>query len=219
MKVESDLPIFAKNPYREGEYFSLNVRNGVIRSPIGTRMVAIPEDLVLGLAAGLEEECGSATKVVLYACGRSWGQRCMKRLGIETRQFYQRDQAELPLHFHTQVLRRVWALYGWGLLQFDHSTSDKGLLEAIVENAMYSDVVGNVGKTTDHIIAGVLAAILSELAGRELHAVEICCKSKGDARCHFMIGTEARTKILDSWVREGRKRREILDAIARDELG
>jgi hypothetical protein len=84
---------------------------------------------------------------------------------------------------------------------------------------MYSDVVGNVGKTTDHIIAGVLAAILSELAGRELHAVEICCKSKGDARCHFMIGTEARTKILDSWVREGRKRREILDAIARDELG
>lgn len=216
---DTDFALFSKNPYREGDYFSLNVRSGVIRSPLGARTVAVPEDLVLGLLAGLDEECGAASKVVLYTCGRHWGQRFMKRLAVESRQFWQRDAADLPLHFHTQVLRRIWALYGWGVLRFDHALTEHGVLEAIVENAMFGTVVGNVGKTSDAVVAGVLSAIVSELAGRELHAVEIACTSRGDARCHFIIATEARTRAIDGLVREGKKRRDILDALTRGELG
>lgn len=208
----------ARNFYREEDYFSLNVRNGIIRSPIGTRMVGIPEELVMGLHAGLEEETGSAAGVVLYSCGRWWGRQFIKRHGTEIRQFYGMDVGDLPLHFQQQVLRRVWALYGWGVLELDFSLRERGFLEATVDNAMYAEVVGALGRTSDHLIAGVLASIVTDLAGRELECVEIACKSKGDPRCCFLLGLSSRVDVAAAWVKQGRARAEIVDAIAAGEL-
>jgi len=217
MKPNELVPV-AKNHYREEDYFSLNVRSGVIRSPLGTRMVAIPEDLILGLHLGLEEETGAASGIVLYQCGKWWGRQFIKRHGNETRHFYQLDHADLPLHFFLQVLRRVWALYGWGKIAIDFDLREKGFVAVSVENAMYSDVVGNVGRTTDYVIAGVLASIIGDLSGRELDCVEIGCKSKGDARCDFLVGISNRVDVVTAWVKQGRTRAEMMTSIGQGQL-
>jgi predicted hydrocarbon binding protein len=218
MMKPDDVSARARNFYREEDYFSLNVRSGVIRSPLGTRMVAIPEDLVLGLHLGLEEEAGAASGIVLYQCGKWWGKQFIKRHGNETRHFYQLDHSDLPLHFFVQVLRRVWALYGWGKIDLDFDLREKGFIAVNVENAMYSDVVGNVGRTTDYIIAGVLASIIGDLSGRELECVEIGCKSKGDARCDFLVGIRTRVDVIAAWVKQGRPRTEILASVAQGQI-
>lgn len=209
---------WTRNYYNEEDYFSLNVRSGVIRSPTGTRMVSIPEDFILGLHTGLEEETGEAAGVVLYQCGRWWGRQFIKRHGGEMRQFYESEQGDLPLHFYLQVLRRVWALYGWGKIDLSFDLRDKGFISVSVENAMYSDVVGNVGRPTDHVIAGVIASIVSDLAGRDLECVEIACRSQGDLRCEFLVGIQSRLDVVAAWMKNRRTRAEILAAIGEDQL-
>ena len=208
----------ARNFYREEDYFSLNVRSGVIRNPIGTRMLAVPEELIRGLHAGLETETGSASGIVLYQCGKWWGRQFIKRHGTETRHFYQMDHADLPLHFYVQVLKRVWAMYGWGLLDISFDVRDQGFIEASVKNAMYSEVVGNIGRTSDFVIAGVLSSIMGELAGRELECVETACKSKGDPTCQFLVGMKTRVDVVAGWVKQGRSRAQVLEGIAQGEI-
>ena len=205
----------ARNHYREEEYFSLNVRNGVIRNTVGTRVLTIPEELIAGLHAGLVDETGAAAAaVVLYQCGKWWGKQFVRRHGLEVRQFFQMDVAELPLHFYDQVLRRVWALHGWGKLEVDLGLRAHGFVEVTVLNAIYSDVVGNIGKTSDHLVAGLLASVLSDAAGRELECVETACRSKGDQRCSFIIGVKNRTDVVATWLAQGKSRSEVAEAIA-----
>jgi predicted hydrocarbon binding protein len=116
------------------------------------------------------------------------------------------------------VLRRVWALYGWGTLNLDFDLREKGFVAVSVENAMYSDVVGNIGRTSDFVIAGVLASIVGDLSGRELECIEIGCKSKGDARCDFLVGIKNRVDVVAAWVKAGRTKSEIIASIAQGQL-
>jgi len=213
-----DIAPRTRNHYKEEEYFSLNVRNGIIRSPIGTRMITIPEELVMGLQAGLQEEAGVASGVILYQCGKWWGARFIKRHAQEVRHFYQVEIGDLPLHFYMQVLRRVWALYGWGALDINFDLRDAGFVEATVQNAMYSDVVGAVGGPSDFLVAGALAAIVGEASGRDLDCVEVACRSRGDQRCDFLIALRSRVDVVEAWVKQGRTRAEIVAAIAAGEL-
>lgn len=217
MKPDEIVPR-ARNYYRDEDYFSLNVKNGVIRSPIGTRVIALPEDFIRGLHLGLEEETGQAAGIILYSCGRWWGRQFIKRHGLETKHFYQLDHADLPLHFYLQVLRRVWALYGWGRLDVSFGLRERGFLEVSVENALYSDVVGNVGRVTDYLVAGVLSSIVSDLSGRDLDCCEIACRSKGDPRCEFLVGLKNRVDVVSGWVKQGRSRADIVGSIAQGEI-
>ncbi len=207
-----------KNHYREDDYFSLNVRNGVIRNPLGHRIVALPGELIEGLHRGLEDETASAAPVILYRCGRWWGTQFIRRHGAELRQFYGVDGGELPLHFYLQVLRRVWALYGWGALDIDFGLQERGFLEVRVSSALFSEAVGNIKRTADHLVAGVLGSVLSDLAGQDLECVETACRSKGDTRCAFIIGIKTRVDIVGSWVKQGRSHADIVTALAAGEL-
>jgi len=214
----NDMARFAKNHFREEEYFSLNVKSGILRSSSGTRMLGIPEDLILGLHAGLVEETGEASGIVLYTCGKWWGQKFWKRHGLELRKFYGVDLADVPLHFQQQIMRRVFSLYGWGLPDTNFDLCERGFVEVTVQNAAYSDIVGNLGRTADHLLAGILAAGFSDLAGRELDATEIACRSKGDATCAFLVGMKARVNIAEAWMQRGRSRADIVSAVSAGEL-
>jgi predicted hydrocarbon binding protein len=213
MMHPDDVSPRARNHYREDEYFSLNVRSGVVRNPLGTRVVGIPEELIAGLHAGLTEETGGAADIVLYNCGKWWGKQFSVRHNQEMRQFFGKDQGELPMHFYLQVLKRVWALHGWGSVALSFALQEQGFIEVAVEQAMYSSVVGSLSRHSDAVTAGFLASVVSDMAGRDLECVEVACKSKGDTRCEFIIGLKSRIDVAQSWVKQGRSRAEILEAI------
>jgi uncharacterized protein len=207
-----------RNPYREEDYFTLNVRNGVVRAPTGTRILSIPEELISGLHEGLEEECGAASSIVLYQCGKWWGKQFVKHQAHEIRHFFSEEAADLPLAVYLQVLRRVWSMYGWGALDVSFELKSHGFIEICISDAMYSSVVGNVGRTSDHIFAGVLASIVSDLAGRELECVETACRSRGDKRCFFLVGIKTRTEIVATLVKQGTPHAQIVETIGRGEV-
>ncbi|MEM6961871.1 MAG: V4R domain-containing protein, partial [Myxococcota bacterium] len=208
-----------RNHFRPEQYFSEhNVSTGVLRSPSGVRLLALPEDLITGLHRGLEDEAGAASSVILYSVGRWWGSQFMKQHEAEIRSFYNRDTKDLPLGFYLHILRRVWGLYGWGSLDLSFDLKEKGFLETIVDEAIYSASVGNIGRPTDHLVSGLLASIVGKLAGRELEAVEISCRSQGDPQCRFLLGQASRIQVVGTWVSQKRAPDDILSAIAGGEL-
>jgi predicted hydrocarbon binding protein len=217
-ELNGSLERFARNPFREEHYFALNVKSGIIRSPTGTRMLGLPEELFVGLHAGLREETGEAAGVVLYTCGKWWGGRFWKRHSLELRTFYGCDMGDLPLHVQAHVMRRVFSLYGWGLVDTSFELSGRGFVEVTVEHAAYSHIVGNTGRCSDHLLAGVIATGLSELAGRELECAEIGCRSKGDATCSFIVGIKSRVAVAEAWVAQGKSRGDVVAAIAAGEV-
>jgi uncharacterized protein len=218
MTTKDDVFLQTRDPYREEDYFSLNVRNGVVRNPAGTRMVFVPEDMLMGLHQGLEDETGAASPIILYGCGKWWGKQWARRHHAELRQLFGADASDLSLGLYELALGRVWALHGWGALSLGFDLRQQGMIEVTVASSPYADVVGSLGRTSDHLLAGVLAALLTELAGRPLECVEISCKSKGDAVCVFLVGMKARVDTVAEWVRAGQSRAQIRETILHDEL-
>ena len=215
---EDELLSRARNHYQEDEYFRSNIRAGVIRNPIGTRIVALPEEFLLGLHRGLVDETGEAAPVVLHAAGRWWGKQLARRHDVELRQLYGQDAGELSTTFYLQVLRRIWAMHGWGRLDLDFALESKGIIRVTLANSLFATVAGVSDKPVDHLLAGVLGSLVGHLAGRDLEAVEIACTSRGDQQCVFLVGIKARVLVLTGWVRQGRTPAQILEAIQAGEL-
>jgi len=201
------------NPYLPEEYFSHNLASGVIRAPTGTRMLIVPEQLLRGIHEALQEETGAAAGVVLYRCGRWWGRRFAQRYLAELRHFYQLDAAELSLGVFVVLLRRAWGMLGWGRLELSFALQDHGFLEAHVHGSVYSDVVGTSDQPSEQLVAGLLASLVSELAGRELECVQTTCKSVGSDRCVFLVGIKSRIDLINTWVRQGRSHATIVESI------
>ena len=218
MQEANDLTPRGRNFYRPSEYFDYNVPNGVIRNSAGTRMLTVPQELLAGVHGALDDETGAAAPIVLYNCGKWWGRRFIERHANELRRFYQKDAGELPLAFFLQVLRRIWALYGYGRLDVSFELEDKGFIVVNVLNAPYSDTVGNLGRPTEALMAGVLAAIITNLAGRDLECAQTSCTSKGERQASFLVGTHARVEVLRSWIKQGRSHGQIVEAIQAGEL-
>jgi len=207
-----------RNRYREEEYFTLNVRNGVIRNPQGTRMMAFPEDFILGLHRGLEDETGAASPIILYSVGRWWGARFVRRQAQEIRAFFDVEMGEMPAALYLLVLRRVWGLYGWGKLDVSLDLSEQGFVRVDIDRSIYSEVVGNLGRPSEFLVAGILASMIGEMAGRELECVQVACTSKGDRRSTFLVGIKPRTDIVKAWVEQGVPTTEILDRVTQGEV-
>lgn len=214
----NDVIARGKNLFIPRKYFDANVRSGILRSPTGVRLISLNEDFIQGLHRALEDETGAAAPIVLYSVGKWWGERFIRQHESDVRRFYDSEVGELPLAFWTHVLRRAWGLFGWGQLEVSFALQDRGFVEVVVAGALYSDTVGNIGRTADHLVAGVLASIMRTLAGRELEACEIACRSKGDTDCRFVVGLKSRVAIVEAWVKQGRSRDEIVRAIESGEL-
>lgn len=206
-----------RNRYREEEYFDLNVRNGVMRSPLGTRMMAFPEDFILGLHRGLEDETGAAAPIVLYSVGRWWGARFVRRQAQEVRAFFDVEMGEMPASLYLLVLRRVWALYGWGKIDLSFDLQEQGFVRVDIDRSIYSETVGNIGKPSEFLVAGILASTVGEMAGRELECVQVACKSKGDRRCTFLVGMKNRVESIQQWVEQGLGPSDILARVEQGE--
>jgi len=207
-----------RNHYRPEEYFTYNVTNGVIRNTAGTRMLTIPDELISGIHAALDDETGAAAPIVLYNCGRWWGRRFIERHADELRRFYRKEAGEIPLGFFLQVLRHVWSLHGWGRLDLSFELEEHGFIVVHVLNAPYSDTVGNVGRPTEALMAGVLAAVVTHLAGRDLECAQTSCTSKGERQASFLVGTHARVEVVRSWAKQERSHAQIVEAVREGEL-
>jgi hypothetical protein len=186
---------FAFDAYIRGDFES-----GLIENRRGDRLLALPETLVSAIHMGLDTELGSASKLVLFNCGRWWGKNFYKRFAEQVSSYYQKKVDEMEMIELLQCLKQCWKTHGWGTFELDLSAYQQGFLLVKVTNSIFAQNITNAMAPSCFLEAGILSAVLTQLSGKELHCVQISCESL-QADCNrFVIGLAERLEPVTTWL-------------------
>lgn len=205
----------------KGNYFSPDaylrgdVEFGLIQNRSGSRLLALPETLLQGLHAGLEEEIGPASSLVLFSCGNWWGKNLYRRLSEELEGYYDRSLNEMEMVEFLQCLKECWKTHGWGTLDIDLTYYPQGFVVFNIANSPFIEAAPQGQRMMGNLEAGILSGFFSRLTGTELHCVQTACESLGADRSSFVVGIAERLRAVSAWLEEGHDRETILDLLCR----
>ena len=199
------------NYFSHEDFFRYDRKRGTILTRNDQRVFHASEDFMVGLQAGLEEEVGDASAVVMYKCGYQWGLADMKRFEATMYREFGRDVQQ----FNIQFLMEEWwwplQSMGWGSWEIDfESKRDQGLIIVNLYDSAVAKSLGEIGKPVCYMYAGLFAGMLTHLARRALSGIEIQCYAMGATYCRFLIGAEKRINAVEFWMEEGATASDVL---------
>jgi predicted hydrocarbon binding protein len=169
------------------------------------------EDLIVGLQAGLEQEVGDASAVVLYRIGYRWGLADMKRFELNMKKEFDRELRDMNVSFALEEWWWPLQAMGWGAWEIDmKSKREQGLVLVNLYESAVAKTLGEVGKPVCHLYAGLLSGALTHLAKRELSGIEIQCYAMGATYCRFVIGAEQKINAVQFWLEEGTSASDVM---------
>lgn len=202
------------NHYTPEAFFDVRRDEGAVYNRYGQRMLRMPEEFIIGVCKGLEEEVGEKSAgEIMYACGESWG-------GFDMESFEPRIAEEFECEFSKlgmgMMLETWWwplTIEGWGTWRYDFTHGKQGLLFVDLFESAVARSLGNVGAVVCHFYAGLFAKVFGRLARRKLSCIEIQCYSMGEDYCKFLIASDERVNAAEFWRNEGASARDILKKI------
>ncbi|MEN9205092.1 MAG: V4R domain-containing protein [Thermostichales cyanobacterium SZTDM-1c_bins_54] len=205
--------------FRPQHYIRPDIHSGLLYSRGGYRLAAFPILLIQAIYSGLRYETGQATPMILFNCGRQWGEVFWQRFQQEMQDYYQQPIWDLPMGILLDCLSDLWATHGWGRLRLDLSHGDRGVIIAEVTASGFAAAAkANLGETPSpepmgYLEAGVLACVFSRLAGRELGCVQTACETMGSPVNLFVITIPERLQGIPEQVKRGVSHAEIMDGL------
>jgi predicted hydrocarbon binding protein len=197
--------------YTIEDFFHFDSTKGDITDWNESRNVLVTEDFIVGLIQGLEEEVGSASSVVMYNIGKSWGIRDADFF----MQWFQKEY-QYPKDIHDMnllyVLEAWWWPFtsqGWGNWDVDLSEQKNGFMFVNIFDSAVARTLGDVGKPVCHIYAGLMAGFFSRFINKQLNCIEIQCYSMGETYCKFLLGKQDRIDAATFWHNEGAGAKDI----------
>lgn len=199
--VDTRIPsnYFASDVYVKGD-----LELGLLENRRGDRLLALPSTLIEGIYAGLDQETGQASGLVLYNCGRWWGKNFYARFCEELTDYYQTAVADMPMVEFLQCLKQCWVTHGWGKLELDQTHQNRGFLVLKVTNSPFAKLAQNSTKPSCYLEAGVFSIFFSQLTDRELTCVQTSCESLGADCNRFVLGLAKRMESVSDWVQDGK---------------
>lgn len=205
---------FAPDAYVQGDF-----ELGLLETRNGSRLIALPEVFLQGVFAGLEEELGQASGIVLYNCGRWWGKSFYRRFIHEVSDYYEKPLAQMEMAEFLSCFKQCWKTHGWGVIDFNFDYYPQGfILAKTVNSAMAENATQGKGFACQ-LEAGVLSAFFSQLTGEELACVQTSCESLGAEANHFVIGLGERVKLANAWLEEGHDHPTIMERLCHSTMG
>ncbi len=208
---EKHLPgnYFASDAYVRGDFES-----GLLENRRGDRLLALPETLVQAIYAGLEEETGQASSVVLFNCGRWWGKNFYVRFVEEVSEYYGKALAEMEMVEFLQCLKQCWKTHGWGTFDLDVNYYRQGFLIVKIKNSPFAAAAPTGNRRACSLEAGILSIVFSQLTGRELHCVQTACESLGSDCNYFILGLQQRLKPVEAWLEEEQDHETVMKRLS-----
>lgn len=194
-------------------YVKGDLELGLLENRKGNRLLAIPSTLIQGIYAGLNQETGKATGMVLFNCGRWWGKSFYARFCEEITDYYQVAVADMSMVEFIHCLRQCWATHGWGQLDLDQRYQQDGFLVISITHSPFANEAENNGSPICSLEAGVLSVFFSELTSRELHCVQTTCESMGADCNRFVLGLEPRVSLADPLISQGLDHQTIMEKL------
>ena len=200
---------FAPSAYVQGDF-----ELGLLETRQGARLIALPEVLLEGVFAGLNEDIGQATGVVLYNCGRWWGKNLYRRFLEETSEYYETPLAQMEMAQFLSCFKQFWKTHGWGVISFDFDYYNQGFICINTVNSPFAEAAPKNQELSCQLEAGVLSAFFSQLTGEDLACVQTSCESLEAESNSFVIGLEDRVAVIKSWVEEGHQHSKIMELLS-----
>jgi predicted hydrocarbon binding protein len=186
---------FAPDAYVQGD-----IEAGLIENRSGARLLALPSTLLEAIYAGLEEEVGPASTMVMFSCGRWWGKNFYRRFGEEVSQYYGRSLAEIEMVELVQCLKQCWKAHGWGTFELDLNYHQQGFLVIHTQHSAFAQAAPQGNRPNCFAEAGILSAFFSQLTGQNLNCIQIACESLGAEQNSFVLGLHERLMAAEAGV-------------------
>lgn len=182
------IPHFYREDYLEGDF-----EQGTLTTSLGTRVIVLPSELMLGLHEALEYEAGRAWAIVCYSCGKNWGARLMQMMQAEWREHYRQQLEHMDFEIFQGWINEFFQFNGWGDLEIDFGLESKGLVQFYMKDSILEKILETFeAPYVNEIFAGVIAAMVCWLSGRDLDALEIGSKRLGAERSRIVVGLPER---------------------------
>jgi hypothetical protein len=149
-------------------------------------------------------EAAALTRQMGFEAGEGFYEAFRARLG-------RTDPADLSADDFWNRLSDFFQSLGWGRLRFERLHA--GIAALTGEGWAEAEPGGTARQPTCHFSTGVLADILGRVSGDDLAVLEVECRSRGDAKCRFLIGgPEALRGVYES-IRHGSSFPAAVDAL------
>ena len=159
-------------------------------------MLAVTRDTLTALRSSLMRDTGAAAAGYLQEAGYAGGQALFEAfrrwLGSRGRGAPESLSVDAFQREATEFFRQA----GWGSLEL-------GALDdavATLDSSDWGEVDSNGGAElpTCHVSAGMFADFFGRLADAPLAVMEVECRSRGDERCRFLLGsTEVMQRVYE----------------------
>ncbi len=198
------------NVYTLEDFLRYDPKKGTIYTRNAQRAFHVSEDFIIGLQAGLENEVGDASAVILYKCGFQWGLADMRKFETNMVREYGRDAQSTNINFLMETWWWPLQTLGWGSWEIDFSKGEQGIVVINLYDSVVAKTLGEVGKPVCYLYAGMFAGVMTHLSRRPLSGIEIQCYAMGATYCRFVIGAEKRINAVEFWLEEGAGASDIL---------
>jgi uncharacterized protein len=198
-----------RNHYSFEDFFSFQPEQGTITDWNESRNILASEDFILAMIEGLEQEVGSASAVVMYNIGKTWGERDAAFFQNWFEKDYGMGLRECNPTFALEAWWWPFTSQGWGNWDVDLSDQKNGFMFINIFDSAVARTLGDVGKPVCHIYAGLFAGFFSNLVQKELSCIELQCYAMGETYCKFLLGKRDRIDAATFWQNEGATMRDI----------
>jgi hypothetical protein len=177
-------------------------------SAIDTRQVQLPAALFHSLLSAVVADRSLPDAVDLL---RQAGYDAGAELHAQLLEWIERSEAvgsleSLPVPRFWSGFTAFWESLGWGGLQ--HREAHEAVTELTSPDWAEADAVPN--RLGCQVTTGLIADLLSRVAGQDVAVIEVECRGRGDARCRFLIGAPATLSALHGQLLEGRSPEVVL---------
>ncbi|MEM6614252.1 MAG: V4R domain-containing protein [Cyanobacteria bacterium P01_C01_bin.72] len=196
--------------YSLKDFFAFQTNKGTISDWNDSRNILVSENFIVGLIAGLEEEVGDASGVVMYNIGQQWGQEDARFFRNWFLTEYGCDSfSQLNLMYVLEAWWWPFISQGWGNWEVDMSDQKNGFMFINIFDSAVARTLGDVGKPVCHIYAGLFSGFFSNLIKQDLGCIELQCYAMGETYCKFLLGKKDRIDAASFWHNEGATARDI----------
>jgi predicted hydrocarbon binding protein len=182
------------------EQARFDLAEGTVRTRDADRQLFVSTETLYGIYKALDDETGDAWRIVLRNCGHDWGRRLMGRLDTDLRRKLDRGCTDLQLEEFLDTVCAYFAWHGWGRLELDVSrTEAEGILVARLHDSVVAEALAELSGPTDHLIEGMLRAIIEFVADRDLACVQITGQRRRDGTLgEFLVSSPDRIGAIES---------------------
>lgn len=184
---------------------------GVRRDPTERRVAEVPWAFFASLRATCDQLAPGTWQMFCAEWGVQYGRRLAIELEVQAIETSERGLGEVLMTEFAMMLSRRLAQQGMGRVSFDFAAMREGILVVDVVRSMLAEAAPR-GRSKEHdpladlacpLLAGVLGAVISQVAGRRLAAREVACTSAGEVACRFVVTGHARRSTINATLASG----------------